>query len=46
MRFKVKTKELAESLENLSIVFTKSELKGADMHIGWDKTLVTVSIEF
>jgi hypothetical protein len=46
MRFKVKTKTLAESLENLSIVFTISETRGADMHIGWDKTAVTIPIEF
>ena len=46
MRFKVKTKSLTETLENLSIVFTKSETKGADMHIGWDKTGVTIPIEF
>lgn len=46
MRFKVKTKTLTETLENLSIVFTKSEAKGADMHIGWDKTGVTIPIEF
>jgi hypothetical protein len=46
MRFKVKTKTLTETLENLSIVFTKSEAKGADMHIGWDKIGVTIPIKF
>ena len=46
VRFKVKTNTLNESLENLSITFTKSDTKGADMYIGWDKTVVVVPIEF
>ena len=46
LRVKVKTKPTEELIENLSIQFSKNIKKGADMHIAWDKTMVSVPIEF
>ncbi|MCP9768549.1 DUF2911 domain-containing protein [Lacihabitans sp. LS3-19] len=43
---KVKTKPTEEMVENFSIQFSKSATKGADMNIAWDKTMVSVPIEF
>lgn len=46
LRVKASSKKVDETIENLSIQFTKSGEKEAILQLGWDKTVVELPIKF